>query len=160
MNVDVLRSWEYDDALLKRNTSIICNMYKKRLIEDRRIPSIDDICSMVETYNLGAIANYMGTNDREIVEAEYDKLEEMSAFALMDQFVIQTLVSMKLSFVDKTFSAIDEGLLNHSPETEQGIMVYNDSQNILFPEFINSGLLSQGLFFNVVRQKERLAIGA
>ena len=160
MVTSILRSWEYNDEALKKNVGIIRNMYKKRLFQDRRIPSVDDICAMIESYNLGAIANDMQTDDREVIEKVYEEFEESSAFALMDEFVIQTLNSMKLSFIDRTFSAIEEGILSHSPEAERGFMVYNDAQNALFPEFISNGLLSQGLFFNVVKQKERLAIGA
>lgn len=156
----VLRSFEYDNDLLKRNSVIIFNMYKSFIKKNLRIPTVEELEDMVNHYNMGAISKELGTMDTSLIISEYDRLNLVeSAFALMDEFIIRTFFQSKAAIITSTVSLIEDDTLPLSPEVESGRVVYNDCQNVLMPQFISKGVLSQGLNFNVINFKEQLALG-
>ena len=156
----LLRSFEYEDELLKRNSVIIFKMYEKFIKSTFRIPTVSELEDMILKYNMGAIAEELGTQDISSIEREYERLNELeSAFALMDEFIIRTFTSSKAALITSTDAFLEDGILPFFPDVENGKVVYNDAQNVLFPEFISKGMLSQGLNFNVIQMREQLALG-
>lgn len=156
----LLKSFEYDETLLKRNSAIIFKMYARFIKEFRRLPTVEDIEEMIAQYNMGAIATELHTENSDLIVTEYERLNEVeSAFALMDEFIIRTFRQSSAAIVTSTFNLIEEDTLPASPEVENGKVIYNDCQNVLLPQFIENGVLSQGLNFNVIIRKEKLAIG-
>lgn len=157
---NLLKSFEYDEALLKRNSAIIFKMYAKFIREFKCLPTVENIEDMIVQYNMGAIAAELNTSSSDVIVTEYERLNEVeSAFVLMDEFIIRTFKQSSAAITASTFSLIEEDVLPASYEIENGKVIYNDCQNVLLPEFIKNGVLSQGLNFNIISRKEKLALG-
>ena len=156
----LLKSFEYDSDILKRNAAIIFKMYTEFIKKNLKIPTVENIEDMIVQYNMGAISEELKTTDSDKILSVYERLSmSESAFTLMNEFIIRIFCQSKVAIIDSTFDLIDSGVLPLTDETENGKVVYNDAQNILLPGFVRNGVLSQGLNFNVIRIQEKLALG-
>lgn len=159
---NLLKSWEYDTETLNRNASIIVQMYKKLLCDNRRIPTLDEIENLIESYNFGAISQSLGTTDMGKIADEYERLEqEESAFTMMSPFIVRVLASAKAAVVDTLENAVDNGQIPERVLSHSSFVIHHDAQNILVPVLLQDGVASQGEIVQIVSQaKQNLLIGA